>query len=249
MAKLVRIKSELKTNKNKAFWHKSFALFFTLVFFSVGAVMLYLILFAESTLHIAFPCLFIILSLVLLYVYATKKKEYEILNSGVKGEQQTYDILKQLPKNFTVITNPVIHNRGSVNELDFVVIGENGVFVVESKNYRGIIIGNTNDQTWKQIKHGKNKTYEKEIKNPAKQAYRQGRRMVEMFIDFGISADISPILYFVDDRSELKIDDDAQLGVAIINNEKDLLDYIVNFKGKHIVDDGERAEIVRFFKK
>ena len=249
MAKTVRIKSELKSNKNKAFWHMSFALFFTFIFASVGVVMLYAILIENLTLHIAFPCMFLALSLVLYYVYITKKKEYEVLNSGVKGEQQTFEILKKLPKDFTVITNPVIHNRGSVNELDFVVIGTNGVFVIETKNYRGIITGKTSAQNWKQIKHGKNKTYEKEVKNPAKQAYRQGRRMAEMFIDVGISADIFPILYFVDNRSELKITDDAEINVAIINSENDLLDYITKSKGKHIVDESESAEIIRFFKK
>ena len=249
MAKTVRIKSELKSNKNKAFWHMSFALFFTFIFASVGVVMLYAILIENLTLHIAFPCMFLALSLVLYYVYITKKKEYEVLNSGVKGEQQTFEILKKLPKDFTVITNPVIHNRGSVNELDFVVIGTNGVFVIETKNYRGIITGKTSAQNWKQIKHGKNKTYEKEVKNPAKQAYRQGRRMAEMFIDVGISADIFPILYFVDNRSELKITDDAEINVAIINSENDLLDFIMKSKGKHIVDESETAEIIRFFKK
>ncbi len=249
MAKTVRIKSELKTNKNKAFWHTVFALFFTLVFFGVGIVMLFAILINNSTLHVAFPIMFIVLSVVLLYVCLTKKKEYEILNSGVKGEKQTYETLKQLPKEFTVITNPVIHNRGSVSELDFVVIGKNGVFIVECKNYRGIISGNTSDQNWKQIKHGKNKNYEKTVKNPAKQAHRQGRRMVEMFKDFGITANIFPIVYFVDNSSEIKIVDDNQLNVAIINNEKNLLDYILNSKGNRTVSTFERAEIVRFFKK
>lgn len=249
MAKTVRIKSELKTNKNKAFWNMAFAIFFTLTFFCVGVGLLFAVLLGKSDLHIAFPSLFIGLSLVLLVLYIVAKHNFDILNAGVKGEQKTYEILKKLPKEYTVITNPVIYNRGSVNELDFVVIGTNGVFVVETKNYRGIITGKTSEQNWKQIKHGKNKTYEKEVKNPAKQVYRQGRRMKEMFIDFGISADTFPILYFVDDRSELKITDDADLNIAIINNENDLLDYITKSKGKHIVDSSERAEIIRFFKK
>lgn len=248
MAKIVRIKSELKSNKNKAFWHMAFALFFTITFFGVGVGMLFTILLNKADLHLAFPGMFLGLSFILFALFMIAKHNYSILNAGVKGEQKTYEILKKLPKEYTVITNPVIHNRGSVNELDFVVIGTNGVFVVETKNYRGIITGNTSSQNWKQIKHGKNKTYEKEVKNPAKQAYRQGRRLAEMFIDFGISADIFPILYFVDSRSELKITDDAEINIAIINNEKDLIDFIMNSKGKHIVDSSERAAIIRFFK-
>lgn len=249
MAKTVRIKSELKSNKNKAFLHTAFALFFTLAFFGVGMGMLFAIITNKSDLHLAFPSMFLGLSFILFVVFMIVKRNYNILNAGVKGEQHTLEILKKLPKDFTVITNPVIHNRGSVNELDFVVIGTNGVFVVETKNYRGIIKGDTSAQNWVQIKHGKNKTYEKEVKNPAKQVYRQGRRMVEMFVDFGISADVFPILYFVDSRSELKITDDADINVAIVNNENNLIDYIVNSKGKHIVDTDERSEIIRFFKK
>lgn len=249
MAKIVRIKSELKTNKNKTFLYMTSALFFTLVFAGVGFGVLFAILLQKSNLHLAFPGMFIGIAVILLVVFLVERHYYNILNAGVKGEQKTYEILKKLPKEYTVITNPVIHNRGSVNELDFVIIGTNGVFVVETKNYRGIVTGNTSAQTWKQIKHGKNKTYEKEVKNPANQSYRQGRRMHEMFIDFGISADVFPILYFVDSRSELKITDDAEINVEIINSENDLLDFIMKSKGKHIVDESERSEIIRFFKK
>lgn len=249
MAKLVRIKSELKVNKTKAFWHMAFASFFAVLFACASFVMFLAIFLDKTDLHIAFPIMFLVLANVMLPIFIIKKKAYDILKAGVKGEQETYGILKKLPKDYTVITNPVIHNRGYVNELDFVVIGENGVFVVESKNYRGIITGKTSDQNWKQIKHGKKKVYEKEVKNPAKQAFRQGRRMAEMFVDIDISADVFSILYFVDSRSELKIIDDAETGVAIINNEKDLLDYIVNTKGRQTVDSSERTKIVRFFKK
>ena len=146
MAKIVRIKSELKFNKNKAFWHMAFALFFTITFFGVGVGMLFTILLNKSDLHLAFPGMFLGLSFILFALFVIAKHNYDILNAGVKGEQQTYEILKKLPKEFTVITNPVLHNRGSVNELDFVIIGTNGVFVVETKNYRGIITGNTSAQ-------------------------------------------------------------------------------------------------------
>ncbi len=249
MAKLVRTKSQLKSDKNKTFLHMIFALILTLAFLGFGLGTLFAILVNKSTLNIAFPCLFFVLAFILLGIFTAKRKEYGILSSGVSGEQQTLDILKRLPKNYTVINNPVLYNRGAVNELDFVVIGENGVFIIESKNYRGIINGKTSAQEWKQIKHGKNKTYEKTVSNPIKQAHRQGRRMKEMFIDFNISADVFPILYFVDNRSELKITEDAQTNVTVVKGEKQLFDFIVKTKGKETVDDNERAKIIRMFKK
>lgn len=250
MSRVVKIKSELKQNKNKAFLKMVLFALLTLVFFGLGVGMLVAILTEKSKMHIAFPIILFVIALGLLICFFVFRKRYNILLSGVRGESDTLEILKKLPKNFTIITNPVILNRGVTLELDFVVIGKNGVFIVESKNYRGIISGKTSSAKWKQIKHGKNdRVYEKEVGNPVKQAHRQGRRMLEMFRDFDITADIFPVVYFVDNRSELKIQDDAETGVAVFNEEKQLLDYIVNSAGKQTVSNAELTKIIRFFKK
>ena len=73
--------------------------------------------------------------------------------------------------------------------------------------------------------------------------------MLQVFGDFDISADVYPIVYFVDVKSVLRITDDAQTGVAVMNSEDMLLDYIVNTKGKNTVDSSELSKIIRFFKK
>lgn len=250
MAKVVKIKSQLKTNKNKAWLYTAFAIFFEFLFLGLGLGLLIAILLKKMVLPLFFPIIFLCIALVLFIISIVNRKKFSILRSGVDGEKAVLDILKELPKDYTVITNPVIHNRGAVNELDFVVIGKNGVFIVEAKNYRGIISGKTSQKTWKQIKHGKNdKVYEKEVKNPVKQAYRQGRRMLEVFSDCNIKADIYPIVYFVDSRSDIKIIDDADTNVAVINKENILIDYIVNSDGRHTVSSSELNKIIRFFKK
>ncbi len=250
MPKIVKIKSQLKQDKNKAFLKTALVIFLVLLFAGLGFGLLFAILLKKSSLSIAFPIVFLILALILFVVFLVFRKNLGILQSGVKGEEITLKILQKLTKEYTILTNPVILNRGVTMELDFVVIGKNGVFIVESKNYRGIISGKTSKQNWKQIKHGKNdKVYEKEISNPVKQSYRQGRRMAEMFRDFDITADIYPIVYFVDDRSELKILDDAQMNVEIFNKEKHLLDFIQSADGRHSVSSSELAKIIRFFKR
>ncbi len=250
MSRVVKIKSALKQNKNKALLKTALFALLTLAFLGLDAGMLVAILTEKSKLHIAFPIILFVVALVMLICFFVFRKKYNILLSGVKGENNTLEILKKLPKDFTIITNPVILNRGVTLELDFVVIGKNGVFIVESKNYRGIISGKTSKPNWKQIKHGKNdKVYEKEVGNPVKQAHRQGRRMLEMFRDFDITADIYPIVYFVDSRTELKIQDDADVGVAVFNKEKQLLDYIVKTSGKQTVNSTELTKIIRFFKR
>ncbi len=250
MPRLVKIKSELKKNKNKALLTTALIMCGLLAFFGFGFGMLLAILLKKSTVHIAVPIALLVIAVILFAAFLIARKRLGILSSGVRGEEQTLTILKKLPKDFTIITNPVIYNRGVALELDFVVIGKNGVFIVETKNYRGIISGKTSKPTWKQVKHGKNdKVYEKQVNNPVKQAYRQGKRMLEMFKDFDITADVYPVVYFVDSHSELKILDDANTGVQVFNREKRLLDYVVNTEGRHTVSSAELSKIVRFFKR
>ena len=250
MPRLVKIKSQLKHNMNKALLTTVLIMLADLCLFGFGVGFTVAVLTKKSSVHIAFPIILLVSAFILFIVFIVLRKKFGILRSGVRGEEQTLQILKKLPKDFTIITNPVIHNRGAVLELDFVVIGKNGVFIVETKNYRGIISGKTSKPSWKQIKHGKNdKVYEKQVNNPVKQAHRQSRRMLEMFRDFDISADVYPIVYFVDSRSELKVIDDADSGVHIFNKEKNLLDFIINAKGKHTVSSSELTKIIRFFKR
>ncbi len=246
MPKVVKIKSQLKRNKNKAFLKVVFSFLLALGCSATGVG----INFAKTTVHIAIPIILLVLALIFIIAFFVFRKKYEILQSGVRGEETTLRILQKLPREYTILTNPVILNRGITMELDFVVVGKNGVFIIETKNYRGIISGKTSKSTWKQVKHGKNdKVYEKEVNNPVKQAYRQGKRMLEMFKDFDITADIYPIVYFVDERSELKIYDDTNMGVEVFNKEKHLLNFIMNSSGRHTVNSNELSKIIRFFKR
>ena len=64
-----------------------------------------------------------------------------------------------------------------------------------------------------------------------------------------INVSVFPVLYFVDSRTELKIQDDADLNIAIINNEKVLLVFIKNTKGKDKISSDELVKIIRQFKK
>lgn len=249
MAKVFKVKSELKSDKNKHFLYSAFALFFVAVFFAAGIWTGVLILQKKTDLPMAFPCIFIALGVVMAVIYLIYRKRFFILKAGVKGEKKTLDFLEELPKSYTVITNPVIRNRGAEIELDFVVIGENGVFIVETKNYSGIIHGKTSQNSWKQIKHSKNnKVYEKEVKNPARQVARQAGKMRELLIDLDVSADVFPILFFTDSRSEIKIADDCDMNVPVFKNKAKLLEYITSAAGKRGVNSAERAKIVRLFK-
>ena len=70
-----------------------------------------------------------------------------VLKSGIDGERQAAAALRALPYAYHVLVNPVFRVRGKVMELDAVVVGKNGVFIVETKNHAGVITGKT-DAEW-----------------------------------------------------------------------------------------------------
>lgn len=57
---------------------------------------------------------------------------------------------------------------GSTTQIDHVILTPYGIFVIETKNYKGWIFGSENDAKWTQKLHGKSHTFQ----NPLRQNYR-----------------------------------------------------------------------------
>lgn len=70
---------------------------------------------------------------------------------GMCGEAYVHSILTQLPEDYTVLDNVVLRTANGTTQIDHVVVSKYGVFAIETKNYRGEIYGNDNQQEWKQI--------------------------------------------------------------------------------------------------
>jgi hypothetical protein len=74
----------------------------------------------------------------------------EIINAGpfvTKGEERTAAVLKKLPHDWVVICNKMLVTDGGLDyELDFIVIADYTVFLLEAKSFREIKEGS--DQIW-----------------------------------------------------------------------------------------------------
>lgn len=99
----------------------------------------------------------------------------EIHRAGRQGEIEATRLIRQvLHDDDVLLTNVNIQSEGKRTELDNVVINRNGIFIVEVKNYNGVLIGNENDFEWKKVKTtNAGNSYEKPVKNPIKQVKRQ----------------------------------------------------------------------------
>lgn len=80
---------------------------------------------------------------------------YKLLKSRIKGavgERKIAIILTALDKSkYKVINNVVLDVRGFISQIDHVVISDFGVFIIETKNYNGWILGGENSRYWTQV--------------------------------------------------------------------------------------------------
>lgn len=104
---------------------------------------------------------FLILA-VLIFIFRLFRPEIK----GWIGEKRVASILGSLDRTkYSVINNVVLNTHGKTSQIDHLVVSDFGVFVIETKNYKGWIVGGENAEFWTQViyKH-KNKFY-----NPIRQ--------------------------------------------------------------------------------
>lgn len=71
---------------------------------------------------------------------------------GRIGEYITYDLLDRIPGEKRLLHNIYIPKAdGTTTEIDCLLIHQKGLFVMESKNYKGYIYGSRNDSQWTQV--------------------------------------------------------------------------------------------------
>ncbi|MBP8890089.1 MAG: NERD domain-containing protein, partial [Ruthenibacterium sp.] len=107
------------------------------------------------------------------------------------------------PYAYHVLVNPVFRVRGKVMELDAVVVGKNGVFIVETKNHAGVITGKTDAEWWSQVKRRGAKT----MKNPLLQAERQHKLMEQLLADAKQACPVHSFVYFANKNARVGVRD------------------------------------------
>ena len=103
-------------------------------------------------------------------------------NKGIIGESIVADYLNQLPEDYYIFND--VKFPGSYGNLDHIVIGPNGIFVIETKNYKGFYF--VKDKEWF-YKTGK---YTKKARSqPGKQVIRNAISLRNFLVDNNIKMD------------------------------------------------------------
>ncbi len=124
---------------------------------------------------------------------------------GSMGEFWVRNELDKLNKNdYIVLNNIMIETGNKTHQIDHVVVSKYGIFVIETKNYHGLISGNESDEYWFQyIGKKKNKFY-----NPIRQNYGHIKALEES-LNIDYSNFISLIVF--SNQVKLKIDNNTNV--------------------------------------
>jgi len=132
----------------------------SILFFVLG-----IILFFGVAIHFFFFVLSIIFFIIGVYLWS-KSNTWDI---GAEGEESVIRVLQNLDSSFKVVNDVVL--PGDRQNIDHIVVGSVGIFVIETKNYNGNIRCYNDDWTRKKV--GRRGTvYSAYIGNPSKQAKR-----------------------------------------------------------------------------
>ena len=169
---------------------------------------------------IAFMPLTTCLGFVLLIVvfvcfgYGISESDTDILVAGINGERIATKILSTLPDGYTVFQNVIVTYDNKKSEIDNIVIGKSGVFIVEVKNHNSHIEGDLKDKFWTQHKVGRGGTpYTDEMYNPVKQVGTQIYCLANYLRQNGVNTYIQGMVYFANKSCLLSLTGDSDISV------------------------------------
>lgn len=120
---------------------------------------------------------------------------------GYFGEKSVSFFLSTLDESkYKVINNIMLRIGDKTTQLDHVVVSNYGIFVIETKNYKGWITGNEYDDYWKQTIYNR----KEKLRNPIKQNYGHIQALKEHLSEYSNANFISIIAFTT--KADLKVD-------------------------------------------
>lgn len=130
-------------------------------------------------------------------------------NIGKFGEKRVAQKLNRLPKDYITLNDILLPtNYDSTTQIDHIVVSPYGIFVIETKNYKGWIFGHENSEEWKQNllgtkRFGRWSSKQHKFRNPILQNAAHARAVKAILKEVG-DYPIIPIVVFAD-SAELNI--------------------------------------------
>lgn len=140
---------------------------------------------------------------------------------GFLGEKYVAAVLSRLDKRkYLVFNNCMLQDGSRTTQIDHIVVSLYGLFVIETKNYKGWIVGGEHDESWTQVIYKR----KEKLHNPILQNYGHIQALKDLLPDFP-NVQYFPIVSF-GSGAELKV----KATTPVINIRQ-----LVNEIQKHVV--------------
>jgi len=168
--------------------------------------------------------------------------------AGYKGEALGQKELRKLKRyGYKIFANMKLKYDNDKSEMDFIVIGSNGIFIVEVKNIKGIITGHIDDQYLTQIKKTKYNTYENKFYNPIKQVNTHVYKLSKYFKDNHINHWIEGYVYFPKKHSSIQVTNNHSIYSK--NGKQSLVKHIRHYQSDEKITIKNQETIVALMEK
>jgi len=177
-------------------------------------------------------CLIVAFTGVLIGSWA--RQQATIVRTGITGEKATAVLLRSLPDEYCGFQNLTVTHDGKTSEMDLVIVGPTGVFIVETKNMNGTIVGNYDGKHWTQEKVGRGGTpYSRSFYSPIKQVSTHVYRLANYLKSKGLPVWVSSAVYFANPDSEVclsGVPDKTPVFSAAVHGASEICTYITSGK-------------------
>jgi len=166
------------------------------------------------------------------FMLAKSNQKASTISAGVKGETISMKLLEGLPDSYYIIPGPRIEVDGKESEMDHVILGPSGIFVMETKNHNGYIKGSEADRELIQHKVGqKGGRYKKRFYNPIKQVNTHVYRLSQLLKNNGYRHWVQGMVLFTNKKAKVDV---GWVKTPVFNlkihRSNQILDYITSYK-------------------
>ena len=158
--------------------------------------------------------------------------------AGIRGEKFTSKLIREILRNDdTLLCNVSISFEGKKTEIDNVILNKRGIFIIEVKNYVGIITGGLNDYEWSKTKTtASGNEYTSVVKNPINQVRRQVYLLANYLKANGINIWVEGYAFLVEGNSPVQ-------SAYILHDQKDI-DAAIHLRTNNKLSSQTREKII-----
>jgi hypothetical protein len=161
--------------------------------------------------------IYVILALLLVLSFVLKSPIFK----GFVGEKSVIYQLNKLDKETYFILNDITipSTKGKTTQIDHIVVSEYGIFVIETKNYKGWIMGDEKSDYWTQVIYKR----KERLYNPIRQNFGHIKALEHVLSEYENLPFISIVSFSI--RADLKVKVSSSEVIYTVNLLKTIAKY------------------------